>query len=88
VPATGRVVEFNGMSIARMRDAKFVVDDFYFDACGVMRRLGLMPSLKATTGRAVRVVLRVVVLGKKFAAGVAAGPLLSTIAKRHKTRAS
>lgn len=84
VPATGRVVEFNGMSMVRMRDAKFLVDDFYFDVSGVMRQLGLMPSLKASTGRAGRVVLKVVVAGKKVTAGVAAAPLLRTIAKRRK----
>jgi hypothetical protein len=81
-------VEFNGMSIARMRDAKFVVDDFYFDACGVMRRLGLMPSLKATTGRAGRVVLKIVVASKKATTGVAAALLLRTIVKGHKKGAS
>jgi len=37
IPPTGRRVEIPGMSMAELREAKFVSDHFYFDALGVLR---------------------------------------------------
>ncbi|GGW58132.1 hypothetical protein GCM10010503_38950 [Streptomyces lucensis JCM 4490] len=67
VPATGRRVEIHGMSMVRMREGRFLTDDFYYDASGVMRQLGLLPSLQATTGRAGRAILTLAVITRKVA---------------------
>jgi steroid delta-isomerase-like uncharacterized protein len=61
VPATGRVITINGMSMVRMRDGRFLTDDFSYDAAGVMRQFGLLPSLARSQGPAARRLLRVVV---------------------------
>lgn len=61
VPPTGRRLRIEGMSMVRMREGRFLRDDFYFDASSVMRQLGLMPALSAARGRAARTVLGVVV---------------------------
>jgi len=45
IPGTGRRVEIPGMSMAELRQGKFVSDHFYFDALGVLRDMGLMPPL-------------------------------------------
>jgi steroid delta-isomerase-like uncharacterized protein len=57
VPATGRRLEIPGVSLLTMRDGKFLRDDFYFDAAGMLRQAGLLPSLAATQGRTGRAVL-------------------------------
>ncbi len=51
VPATGRLIEIRGLSMIEMRDGRFLTDDFCFDAAGVMRQLGLLPSLAAARSR-------------------------------------
>jgi steroid delta-isomerase-like uncharacterized protein len=61
VPPTGRRLRIEGMSMVRMREGRFLRDDFYFDASSVMRQLGLLPALSASRGRAGRAVLGVVV---------------------------
>ncbi|GAB3427860.1 ester cyclase [Flindersiella endophytica] len=61
VPPTRRRLRIEGMSMVRMREGRFLRDDFYFDASSVMRQLGLMPALSAARGRAGRTVLGVVV---------------------------
>jgi steroid delta-isomerase-like uncharacterized protein len=48
IPATGRHVEIPGMSMAELRDARFVSDHFYFDALGVLRDMALMPPLSVS----------------------------------------
>jgi steroid delta-isomerase-like uncharacterized protein len=48
IPPTGRRVEIPGMSMAELRDGKFVSDHFYFDALGVLRDMALMPSLSVS----------------------------------------
>ncbi len=48
IPATGRRVEIQGMSMAELREAKFVSDHFYFDALGVLRDMALMPPLSVS----------------------------------------
>lgn len=50
IPATGRHVEINAISMVTMRDGKFLRDEFYWDTGAVMRQMGLMPSLAATQG--------------------------------------
>lgn len=61
VPPTGRRLRVEGMSMVRMREARFLRDDFYFDASSVLRQLGLLPALSAARGRAGRTVLGAVV---------------------------
>ena len=54
IPPTGRRVEIRGSSLIRMRDGKFVSDDFYYDGASVMRQLGVLPSMafvKSPAGR-------------------------------------
>jgi steroid delta-isomerase-like uncharacterized protein len=48
IPPTGRRVEIPGMSMAELREAKFVSDHFYFDALGVLRDMALMPPLRVS----------------------------------------
>jgi steroid delta-isomerase-like uncharacterized protein len=48
IPPTGRPVEIPGMSMAELREAKFVSDHFYFDALGVLRDMALMPPLSVS----------------------------------------
>jgi steroid delta-isomerase-like uncharacterized protein len=48
IPPTGRPVEIPGMSMAELRDGKFVSDHFYFDALGVLRDMALMPPLSVS----------------------------------------
>ena len=48
IPATGRSVNIQGMSMVEMRDGRFLTDCFYFDGAGAMRQLGLLPSMSAT----------------------------------------
>jgi hypothetical protein len=36
------------MSMAELRDGKFVSDHFYFDGLGVLRQMALMPPLAIT----------------------------------------
>ena len=44
----GRSVVIPGMSMVEMRNSKFYRDNFYFDSTGVLRQIGLMPSIEAT----------------------------------------
>jgi len=56
IPATGRQIVIPGMSMVEMRNGKFYRDHFYFDSNGVLRQMGLMPSIAATQtlpGRAI-----------------------------------
>ena len=48
IPATRRRVEIPGMSMAELREGKFVSDHFYFDALGVLRDMALMPPLSVS----------------------------------------
>ena len=48
IPPTGRRVEIPGMSMAELREGKFVSDHFYFDALGVLRDMALMPPLSVS----------------------------------------
>jgi steroid delta-isomerase-like uncharacterized protein len=48
IPPTGRHVEIPGMSMAELREGKFVSDHFYFDALGVLRDMALMPPLSVS----------------------------------------
>jgi len=48
IPATGRPVVIPGMSMVEMRNGKFYRDSFYFDSTGILRQMGLMPSIEAT----------------------------------------
>ncbi len=89
IPPTGRVVEIDGMSMVRMRDGRFLRDDFYFDAAGVMRQLGLLPSLAVTRGPVGRLGLRLAVHRRATGAVLvaAAGVRLAMLARGRRTRA-
>jgi steroid delta-isomerase-like uncharacterized protein len=73
IPPTGQRVEIPGMSMAELRDAKFVSDHFYFDALGVLRDMALMPPLSVSETAPGRVGL---------ALGVAASRLVRLILRR------
>lgn len=85
IPPTGKPVRIDGMSFVQMRDGRFLQDDFQFDAAGVLRQLGLLPSMAASLSRPGRAVLwmavrRRTVLGS--ALGVAALAGLSRALRR------
>ncbi len=44
VPPTGKSVEIDGIEIARVEDGKFVEDWLLWDALGLLRQLGALPS--------------------------------------------
>src|SRR6266852_1932121 len=48
IPPTGRRIDIPGMSMAELREGKFVSDHFYFDALGVLRDMALMPPLSVS----------------------------------------
>jgi steroid delta-isomerase-like uncharacterized protein len=48
IPPTGKPVEIPGMSMAELREGRFVCDHFYFDALGVLRDMALMPPLRVS----------------------------------------
>ena len=50
IPATGRHVEINALSMVTMRNGRFLRDEFYWDTGAVMRQMGLMPSLAISQG--------------------------------------
>lgn len=87
IPPTGRHVEIAGMSMVEMRDGKFVSDHFYFDSGGVMRQLGLLPSLTATQTRVGRFSLWLLVNRKRVWSGLAGalmGGLTLVRLRRHR----
>lgn len=49
IPPTGRSITIPGMSMVHMRNARFLRDDFYYDAAGVLHQMGIFPPL--TIGR-------------------------------------
>jgi steroid delta-isomerase-like uncharacterized protein len=59
IPPTGRRVEIRGASLIKMRDGKFISDDFYYDGASVMRQLGVLPSMAFVKSPAGRLGLRV-----------------------------
>jgi steroid delta-isomerase-like uncharacterized protein len=67
IPATGRHVEIPGMSMAELRNAKFVSDHFYFDALGVLRDMALMPPLSVSETLAGRAALGMGVAASRLA---------------------
>jgi steroid delta-isomerase-like uncharacterized protein len=70
IPATHNRVEIPGMSMAELRDGKFVSDHFYFDALGVLRDMALMPPLSVSETLPGRYALRVGVAGRRLVNGV------------------
>ena len=48
IPPTGRPIVIEALSMVRLRDGKFLRDEFYWDTRKVMNQMGLMPSLAAT----------------------------------------
>jgi steroid delta-isomerase-like uncharacterized protein len=66
IPPTGQRVEIPGMSMAELRDGKFVSDHFYFDALGVLRDMALMPPLSVSETSVGRGALAVGVAGSRL----------------------
>ena len=71
IPPTGRHVEIPGMSMAELRDARFVSDHFYFDALGVLRDMALMPPLSVSETLVGRGALSLGVAATRLARSVA-----------------
>ncbi len=67
IPATGRVVTIPGMSMAELRDGKFISDHFYFDGLGILRQMALFPPLAVTETLVGQIALRLGVGGGKLA---------------------
>jgi steroid delta-isomerase-like uncharacterized protein len=57
IPPTGKRLEIPGISMVRMRDARFLSDWFIMDAAAGMRQMGLLPPLSATDLPVVRAAL-------------------------------
>jgi steroid delta-isomerase-like uncharacterized protein len=70
IPPTARPVEIPGMSMAELRDGRFVSDHFYFDALGVLRDMALMPPLSVSETLIGRGALRLGVAGTRLARAV------------------
>ena len=70
IPPTGRPVEIPGMSMAELRDGRFVSDHFYFDALGVLRDMALMPPLSISETLIGRAALSLGVAGSKLGRGL------------------
>ena len=70
IPPTGRPVEIPGMSMAELRDGRFVSDHFYFDALGVLRDMALMPPLSISETPVGRAALSLGVAGSKLGRGL------------------
>jgi steroid delta-isomerase-like uncharacterized protein len=66
IPPTRRRVEIPGMSMAELREGKFVSDHFYFDALGVLRDMALMPPLSVSETAVGRGALALGVAGSRF----------------------
>jgi steroid delta-isomerase-like uncharacterized protein len=72
IPPTRRRVEIPGMSMAELREGKFVSDHFYFDALGVLRDMALMPPLSVSETAVGRGALALGVAGSRFGTWLAA----------------
>ncbi|HET9017565.1 MAG TPA: ester cyclase [Thermomicrobiaceae bacterium] len=83
IPPTGRPIEIPGMSMVHLRDGRFLEDRFYFDASGVLRQMGLLPSLAASQTRVARAALWVAV--NRVPAALALGVVLAgAVARRRR----
>jgi steroid delta-isomerase-like uncharacterized protein len=69
IPATRRRMRLDGLSSIRMREGKFLQDNFFFDSMSAMRQLGIMPSLQAVQSLPGRLMLKVIVGGKRLLGG-------------------
>jgi steroid delta-isomerase-like uncharacterized protein len=45
IPATGKAVEMNGMSILTLKDGKFIKGKVIWDMAGLLRQIGLLPQI-------------------------------------------
>ena len=50
IPASGKRIELNGMSLDRLRDGKVVSEHIYFDRLALLEQLGAAPASAAATG--------------------------------------
>lgn len=57
LPGTGRRVELHAVSMVQMREGRFAVDHFYFDAASAMRDMGYFPDAAMAYTRPGRIVL-------------------------------
>lgn len=86
IPATGRPVIISGMSMVEMRAGKFFRDHFYFDSMGVLRQMGLMPSIEATQSLPGRALLWAAVNRVPVAVLTGMSALAFTLTKRIRAR--
>lgn len=61
IPPTQERVRLEGVSSIRMRDGRFLADDFFFDSMSAVRQLGLMPEIRALQTLPGRLVIRTAV---------------------------
>lgn len=71
IPPTARRVEIPGMSMAGLREGRFVSDHFYFDALGVLRDMALMPPLSVSETLIGRGALQLGVAGTRLVSSLA-----------------
>ena len=72
IPPTGRDVVILGMGLVKMRGGKFLVDNFYYDALGVLQQMGIFPPLAIGETLPGRVALWAAVNRAKVAVGLGA----------------
>lgn len=69
IPPTGKDIVIPGMGLVRLRDGKFLSDNFYYDALGVLQQMGIFPPLTIGETLPGRVALWGMVNRLKVAAG-------------------
>ena len=52
VPASGKRIEFSGMTLDRLRDGKVVSEHVYFDRLAMLEQLGVAPASANAAGAA------------------------------------
>lgn len=85
IPPTGKPILIRGMGLVKLRDGKFLTDNFYYDALGVLQQMGIFPPLSVGETLPGRVALWSMVNRMKVAAGVgalAAGALIVRLLRR------
>lgn len=78
IPPTGRAIRIEGMGLVTMRDGKFLVDNFYYDAMTIAEQMRIIPPLSIGETLPGRVGLWAMVHSGKVAAG--AGVLVAGVA--------
>ena len=72
IPPTGNDILIEGMGLVTMRDGKFLTDNFYYDALGVLQQMGIFPPLEIGETLPGRIALWGMVNRAKVAVGAGA----------------